>query len=109
MTAVKERRVPDMTCMAMFEKRVAIPNSSFYQQVSRKGPKICITEIKSFDWSGGESKSLGSVLESSMSKAHYQNYVAAQYVFREDEHLQRIGSFAGTGQVWAFSQFCRLH
>ncbi|KAI1795066.1 hypothetical protein LXA43DRAFT_993323 [Ganoderma leucocontextum] len=108
-TAVKQRRVPDMTSMAMFEKKLSIPDSPFYQLVTRKGPKICITEIKSFDWSGSDQATLHNSLTTSMSKAHYQNYVAAQYLFREDKHLCRVGSFAGTGHVWSFSEFCRWH
>ncbi|PIL37546.1 hypothetical protein GSI_01240 [Ganoderma sinense ZZ0214-1] len=107
-TAVKQRRVPDMTCMAMFEKLEKVPDMPFYKQVSRKGPKICITEIKSLgNWSGSSQKALRQAVGSFLSKAHYQNYVAAQFLFREDKHLQRVGSFAGTAHGWSFSEFCR--
>ncbi|PIL37549.1 hypothetical protein GSI_01243 [Ganoderma sinense ZZ0214-1] len=106
LTAVKERRVPDMTSLAMFEDRVPIQGSRAYQLKARKGPKMCITEIKSFDWLDDPDLLIFS-LRAVFAKAHYQNYVAAQYLFREDEHLRHVGSFIGAGFAWSFGEFHR--
>ncbi|KAM5536337.1 hypothetical protein V8D89_009989 [Ganoderma adspersum] len=104
--AVARRRVPDMTCMATFEERILAPDGLSYRLESHRGPKLCITEIKSFAWSGGHDD-LHQALATAVVKGHRQNYVAAQFVFLEDERLDQVASFVGVGPVWLYSEWSR--
>ncbi|KAM5536506.1 hypothetical protein V8D89_009783, partial [Ganoderma adspersum] len=94
--ALAKRRVPDMTAMSKSE---VVPGGVNYRLESRRGPKMCITEIKSFNRSGGHDI-LDHVLSIAVLKAHRQNYVVAQFLFAEDDQLHHVASFVGVGPVW---------
>ncbi|PIL28186.1 hypothetical protein GSI_09723 [Ganoderma sinense ZZ0214-1] len=104
--AVARRRVPDMTCMATFDEKVLSPDRLSYRLESHRGPKLSITEIKSFVWFGN-SDALHQALSAAVLKAHRQNYVAAQFVFAEDERLNQLASFVGVGPVWLYAEWYR--
>ncbi|KAI1791755.1 hypothetical protein LXA43DRAFT_1082553 [Ganoderma leucocontextum] len=106
--AVAQRRVPDMTSMAIFEEEVYMQDGLSYRLASHRGPKLCITEIKSFNWSGDHGL-LDHVLSVTVAKAHKQNYAAARFLFMEDERLDRVASFVGVGPVWLYGEWYRTH
>ncbi len=83
-----------------------MPDAQTYRLIAHRGPKMCITEIKSFNW-GGEPGFLNHALALAVDKAHKQNYVAAQFLFIEDEHLKHVASFVGVGPVWLYGEWHR--
>ncbi|KAI0793555.1 hypothetical protein C8Q74DRAFT_1243056 [Fomes fomentarius] len=97
-----------MTSMVFFKrtKRVGARGRR-YLLTTKIGPKLAITEVKSFKLKD-EDSDLDNVLDTVLEKAHVQNERAAMWLFGEDNKLQQIASFVGAGPAWSYGEFDRM-